>query len=174
MDKLKKSSQYKGENLQQSTIKTKCSIYFICKSFNQHRVQLYCYRSIKKYVEILKEGVNRVIPQQFLSVFEPHEFEMLLNGPQFIDAQDWKANTLYKGYKSTDQVIIWFWQVVCSYDQEMLANLLHYCTGSNRVPILGFKYLQSNRNTIVKFTIEKVKSDKHNPYPRSYTCFNRI
>lgn len=66
---------------------------------------------------------------------------MLLNGPQFIDVADWKAFTVYKGYNHSDQQIVWFWQVVGKYDQEMLANLLHYCTGSNRVPILGFKYL---------------------------------
>lgn len=78
---------------------------------------------------------------------------MLLNGPQFIDVADWKANTEYKGYKHSDQQVVWFWQAVKQYDQEMLANLLHYCTGSNRVPILGFKYLESNRNTITKFTI---------------------
>lgn len=78
---------------------------------------------------------------------------MILNGPQLIDVEDWKENTEYKGYKPTDQVIVWFWQVLMSFDQEKLANLLHYCTGSNRVPVLGFKYLESNRNTTVKFTI---------------------
>ena len=66
---------------------------------------------------------------------------MLLNGPQFINIADWKANTLYKGYKHSDQSIVWFWQAVSKYDQKQLGNLLHYCTGSNRVPILGFKYL---------------------------------
>lgn len=60
------------------------------------------------------------------------------------------------------------------YNQKQLANLLHYCTGSTRVPILGFKYLESNRNTVNKFTIEKGKYEKHNPYPKSYTCFNRL
>jgi hypothetical protein len=31
-----------------------------------------------------------VIPRPFLNVFEPHELEMLLNGPQSIDVKDWK------------------------------------------------------------------------------------
>jgi hypothetical protein len=48
---------------------------------------------------------------------------------------------MYKGYQHNDQMIIWFWSVVQKLDQKKLANLLHYCTGSNRVPILGFKYL---------------------------------
>ena len=58
--------------------------------------------------------------------------------------------------------------------RQKLANLLHYCTGSTRVPILGFKYLESNRNTINKFTIERTAFNKGNPYPKSYTCFNRL
>jgi hypothetical protein len=66
---------------------------------------------------------------------------MLLIGPQFIDVKDWIANTAYNGYSFSDQVITWFWSVVKQFDQKKLANLLHYCTGSNRVPILGFKYL---------------------------------
>jgi E3 ubiquitin-protein ligase NEDD4 len=58
--------------------------------------------------------------------------------------------------------------------QEKLRNLLHYVTGTTRVPILGFKYLESNRNQIVQFMIEKTQNDKANPYPKSYTCFNRL
>jgi hypothetical protein len=55
-----------------------------------HSVQLYCCRSIQKYIKKLTEGIYRVVPAQFLSVFEPHEIEMLLNGPQVIDIKDWK------------------------------------------------------------------------------------
>jgi hypothetical protein len=81
---------------------------------------------------------------------------------------------MYKGYTHNDPIISWFWAVVQKYDQKKLASLLHYCTGSNRVPILGFKYLESNRNTVNKFTIEKIEFTKDNPYPKSYTCFNRL
>ena len=100
---------------------------------------------------------------------------MILNGPRNINVADWKTFTNYRGYSYNDQVIIWFWSVVEKYDQKKLGNLLHYCTGSTRVPILGFKYLESNRNTVHQFMIEKVPYDaKVNPYPRSYTCFNRL
>lgn len=52
--------------------------------------------------------------------------------------------------------------------------MLHYVTGTTRVPILGFKYLESNRNQLVRFTIQRQQYDKSNPYPKSYTCFNRL
>lgn len=98
----------------------------------------------------------------------------MLCGPSFINVQDWKQNTQYKGYHYNDTVVQWFWAVVSKFDQTQLKNLLHYCTGSNRVPVLGFKYLESNRNTVAKFTVEKVPHETANPYPKSYTCFNRL
>jgi hypothetical protein len=52
--------------------------------------------------------------------------------------------------------------------------MLHYTTGSRRVPVLGFFYLESNRNQICRFTINKVGYDRINPYPKSHTCFNRL
>ena len=45
-------------------------------------------------------------------VFEPHELEMIISGPQMINVKDWKNNTEYKGYSANDQVVIWFWEVV--------------------------------------------------------------
>jgi hypothetical protein len=36
-------------------------------------MQLYCCHSIKKYIKALLSGIERVLPPQFLSVFEPHE-----------------------------------------------------------------------------------------------------
>lgn len=44
-----------------------------------------CARSCQRYVKQIKEAINSIIPLELLSVFEPHEVEMLLNGPQNID-----------------------------------------------------------------------------------------
>ncbi len=97
-----------------------------------------------------------------------------MNGPNYIDIHDWKKHTNYKNYKPNDKVIKYFWEIVEKYDQTKLSHLLHYTTGSNRVPILGFKYLESNRNQVCQFTIVKGNYDKHTPYPKAYTCFNRL
>ncbi len=77
----------------------------------------------------------------------------MLYGPLVIDVQDWKKNTAYKGYQHDDPVIVWFWEIVLNLDQTKLSNLLHYVTGSNRVPILGFKFLESNRGQYARFLI---------------------
>ena len=41
-----------------------------------------------------------------------------------IDVGDWKRNTDYTGYLSTDQVIIWFWKAMENCDNEMRDRLL--------------------------------------------------
>jgi E3 ubiquitin-protein ligase NEDD4 len=73
---------------------------------------LYCTKSVELYINRIKEGIEKVIPSRFLMVFEPHELEMIISGPQMINVKDWKNNTEYKGYSANDQVIIWFWEVV--------------------------------------------------------------
>lgn len=65
---------------------------------------------------------------------------MLLYGVPYIDANDWMENTEYKGeYNAGHKVIKWFWEIVKEFDQEQLAHLLKFCTGSSRTPIQGFK-----------------------------------
>jgi len=66
---------------------------------------------------------------------------MLINGKIQVDVQDLKNNTVYTGFKETDQVIKWFWEFVEGLDQERLSHLIHFVTGNGRVPIFGFKYL---------------------------------
>ena len=34
---------------------------------------------------------------------------MIITGKQKIDVVDLKANTVYTGYKSSDEIIKWFW-----------------------------------------------------------------
>lgn len=67
--------------------------------------------------------------------------EMLLYGVPYIDVKDWKLNTDYKGnYNADHEVIRWFWEVMESFNQEQLAKILKFSTGSTRTPIHGFKY----------------------------------
>lgn len=81
---------------------------------------------------------------------------------------------MYDGYNGDEAVIGWFWEIVRSYGQEGYRNLLHYCTGSMRVPILGFSKLETSHGHIKKFSIRKVEYCQDNLFPKSYTCFNRL
>ena len=53
--------------------------------------------------------------------------------------------------------------------------MLQFSTGSTRVPIGGFKSLQSNRGNTAPFCISKVEYEEgKDNFIKAHTCFNRI
>ncbi|KRX60678.1 E3 ubiquitin-protein ligase NEDD4, partial [Trichinella sp. T9] len=120
----------------------------------------------------LMSGLNEFIMQNLLTIFDPHELELLMCGLQKIDVKDWKDNTLYKGgYNANHPVIQNFWKCVLSFDNEMRSRLLQFVTGTSRVPMNGFRELYGS-NGLQKFTIEKWSTPEM--LPRAHTCFNRL
>lgn len=96
---------------------------------------------VAKSINHIKQGIEKVFPTKYLSIFEPYELEMLLYGVPFIDLEEWRNHTIYNApYSPNHKVIKWFWEVMSEFDQEQLANMLHFSTGSSRTPIHGFKY----------------------------------
>ena len=129
----------------------------------------------KLLINQIKKGLFTYIPESLLKIFTSNELELILNGTPFIDVSDWIENTTYDGYEPTDNIIINFWEIVRQLPQEKLARLLQFSTGSTRVPVGGFKCLQSNRGNLSPFSISKIKYEegKQN-YIKARTCFNRI
>ena len=141
----------------------------------QLSVDFYTKTCVISLLSAILEGFYKVIPLNILQIFDPIEFDMILYGVPTINLADWKTNTIYKGaYYQNHQIIQWFWEVMQGFQQEELANILHFCTGSKRTPVDGFRNLMSNRGKIAKFCIESCKFDKERPYPRGHTCFNRL
>lgn len=140
------------------------------------RVNWMCYGAIKLQLEEFAQGFFRVIPREYINSFGPEELEYLICGQPIIDILDWKRNTLYESpYKENHQVISWFWKSIATRSQKELANILKFCTGTDRVPIQGFEALESNRGSLSKFTIRPMTyHSKGNLYPHAHTCFNRI
>ena len=120
-------------------------------------------------------GINSIFPCDYLKIFTSDQLGLLINGTPFIDIEDWRMNTIYKNYNDYDNVIIDFWDIISNLSQEELSNFLLFCTGSSRVPIGGFKSLESNRGQISKFEIVKSTyyEGKKN-FLRAHTCFNRL
>ena len=100
-----------------------------------------------------------------MQAFDERELELVIGGLGKIDLQDWKTNTrlkhctvetpqvknLFLKQISTNVIIaqvVWFWNIVGSYSEEMRARLLQFVTGSSRVPLQGFKALQVCRSGI--------------------------
>ena len=116
-------------------------------------------------------GLNEMIAHEHLSVFDEREVELLIGGLTEIDMDDWKKNTIYRGYTGKEKTIELFWKAVSSFDDEKKARLIQFATGTSRIPVNGFKDLQGSDGPR-KFTIEKLGTV--DSLPKSHTCFNRI
>ena len=127
-------------------------------------------------VEKIKEGLFCIISKDKINVFTSNELELIINGKPFIDLEEWKQFTLYKGaYNSNHIVIKWFWEILSDFTQKELSNLLLFATGASRVPLGGFEVLESNGGTIYKFTIEYINYvNNQKNFIKAHTCFNRI
>ena len=125
----------------------------------------------------IQEGLFNFIPKEILCSINSSEFELLVCGQPFIDVNDWNKNSIYKGdYNKNHKLVKWFWDEVYKLSQEDLRKLLQFSTGTSRVPINGFKKLESNRGEIAKFCLNSVayNENKKNNYIRAHTCFNRL
>ena len=140
----------------------------------QKRIE-YLIKTQKKSVNLIKQGFNSIIPIKELLIFNSDQLSLLINGTPFIDVDDWRINTTYKNYEELDEVITIFWDILSNLSQEELSKFLLFCTGSTRVPIGGFKTLESNRGNICKFSITKIEYyPKQKNFIRAHTCFNRL
>ncbi|XP_051569015.1 E3 ubiquitin-protein ligase Itchy isoform X3 [Myxocyprinus asiaticus] len=128
-------------------------------------------RGVEEQTQAFLEGLNEVLPQQYLQYFDAKELEVMLCGMQEIDLGDWQRNAIYRHYARSSKQIIWFWQFVREIDNEKRMRLLQFVTGTCRLPVGGFADLMGS-NGPQKFCIEKV--GKENWLPRSHTCFNRL
>ena len=140
----------------------------------EKRIEYFTKTQLVGVNEILR-GINTIFNVDLLKIFTSDQLGLLINGTPFIDVDDWRLNTQYKNYNDYDNVIINFWDIISNLSQEDLSNFLLFCTGSSRVPIGGFKSLESNRGQISKFEIVKtdyVPGAKN--FLRVHTCFNRL
>uniref|UniRef100_A0A146LFL1 E3 ubiquitin-protein ligase n=1 Tax=Lygus hesperus TaxID=30085 RepID=A0A146LFL1_LYGHE len=132
-------------------------------------------RGIEQQFLALQKGFTELIPTHLLRPFDENELELIIGGLGSIDIADWKANTRLKHCTPTTPVVVWFWQIVESFNEEMRARLLQFVTGSSRVPLQGFKSLQGSTGASGPrlFTIHVTDAPQEN-LPKAHTCFNRI
>ena len=146
---------------------------------NKHEyVSLYvnyrCRRGIDNQFEALQRGFYELILPSLVKNFDEHELELLIGGLSKIDIDDWRIHTKLKNCTVETPLVLWFWDIVKSYDEDKRARLLQFVTGSPRVPIQGFKALQGVNSELRLFTIHLIRNANTDNLPKSHTCFNRI
>ncbi|WP_411023371.1 hypothetical protein, partial [Salmonella sp. s51228] len=95
-------------------------------------------RGIEPQRKAFMDGFNEIVPMHWLTIFDEKEMEVMLNGIQEFDFDDWYKHTVYKSYNQNTKQIQWFWQVIREIDNEKRSRLLQFVTGSCRLPLGGF------------------------------------
>nr|XP_030720300.2 probable E3 ubiquitin-protein ligase HECTD2 [Globicephala melas] len=139
---------------------------------NQNRkeyVQLYIdfllNKSIYKQFPAFYYGFHSVCASNFLMLLHPEEVEILVCGSPELDMHALQRSTQYDGYAKTDLTIQYFWDIVLGFPLDLQKKLLHFTTGSDRVPVEGMADLN--------FKISKNETST-NWLPVAHTCFNQL
>ena len=104
-------------------------------------------------MDVRTQGFYEVIPHSLVCVFDYQELELLLCGLPRIDIKDWQANTRYSGeYTKDHQLVLWFFEVMDTWEDERKARLLQFATGSSHVPVEGFRAMQVSEGVPARCT----------------------
>ncbi|XP_061172830.1 apoptosis-resistant E3 ubiquitin protein ligase 1-like [Saccostrea echinata] len=123
--------------------------------------------SCREEVEAFLKGLNLLIPDNLLSIFDENELELLMCGTGNYSVTDFKAHAVIDGTSySFFKVLDWFWTVVDSFTEEQMARLLQFTTGCSQLPAGGFADLNP------KFQISFAPT--YNTLPTAHTCFNQL
>ncbi|XP_061545258.1 probable E3 ubiquitin-protein ligase HECTD2 isoform X2 [Phycodurus eques] len=135
------------------------------KEYVQLYVDFLLNKSIYKQFAAFYHGFHSVCASDALMLLRPEEVEMLVCGSPQLDMSALQKAAHYEGYSKSDATVRSFWEVVLSFPMDLQKKLLHFATGSDRVPVGGMADLN--------FKISKIDAPT-DWLPVSHTCFNQI
>ncbi|TRY69835.1 hypothetical protein DNTS_012933 [Danionella cerebrum] len=135
------------------------------KEYVQLYIEFLLNKSIYRQFAAFYHGFHSVCASNALMLLRPEEVEILVCGSPNLDMGSLQRVVQYEGYSKTDPTIRAFWDVVLAFPLELQKKLLHFTTGSDRVPVGGMADLN--------FKISKIDVST-DWLPVSHTCFNQI
>jgi E3 ubiquitin-protein ligase HUWE1 len=123
----------------------------------------------QEQIKVLLEGLWDIFPKDSLtcSGITHRELALLISGYPSIDVDDWRAHTKMNFISPCDQVVAWFWEMVKEMSEEERAKLLHFATGSSRLPSNGFAGVSPDFNI-------SIQGDETEHLPHAHTCGNQL
>ncbi|XP_022919461.1 probable E3 ubiquitin-protein ligase HERC4 isoform X2 [Onthophagus taurus] len=122
-------------------------------------------KSVKEHFNAFRDGFMKVCGGRVLELFHSQELMAVVTGNENYDWHALEEAAEYKGdYKSSDQTIRWFWEVIHELPLADKKKFLLFLTGSDRIPIQGMK--------AIKILIQPTTDDKY--LPVAHTCFNLL
>ncbi|XP_070180625.1 apoptosis-resistant E3 ubiquitin protein ligase 1-like [Littorina saxatilis] len=123
--------------------------------------------SVKDEVECFLRGLNELIPDNLLSIFDEYELELLMCGMGTYSLADFKIHhTVSAPSPSFNKVLDWFWTVIAGFTEEQMARLLQFITGCSQLPPGGFGELNPK--------VQLSPLHRFNSLPIAHTCFNQL
>lgn len=135
------------------------------KEFVQLYIDFLLNKSIYRQFAAFYHGFHSVCSSDALMLLRPEEVEVLVCGSPNLDMSTLQRLAQYEGYSKTDPTVRAFWEVVLAFPADLQKKLLHFSTGSDRVPVGGVADLN------FKVSRMDVSTDW---LPVSHTCFNQI
>lgn len=123
-------------------------------------------RSVENQYRAFSEGFLKVCGGRVLELFHPQELQAMVIGNEDYDFNEFEKNTEYKGeYHRYHPTIKYFWDVFHELSLENKKKFLLFLTGSDRIPVLGMKFLKM---------IVQPTGGGETFLPVAHTCFNLL
>jgi len=114
--------------------------------------------------ELVREGLDRVLPVKALSLFTPQEGELLFTGEPDVDVDELMKHTIYRDIQESDPCVQYFWEVMKELRSQERVLFLRFVYGSSRLP--------PNQKWPMPFKICGVsKAQPDTTLPNSQMCF---
>ncbi|KAJ3610522.1 hypothetical protein NHX12_022614 [Muraenolepis orangiensis] len=111
------------------------------KEYVQLYIDYLLNRCVSRQFSAFYHGFHSVCASHALMLLRCEEVEMLVCGSPDLDMNALQKAAQYEGYTKTDPTVRCFWEVVMGLPLEMQKKLLHFTTGSDRVPVGGLANL---------------------------------
>ncbi|XP_055709347.1 apoptosis-resistant E3 ubiquitin protein ligase 1 isoform X1 [Phlebotomus papatasi] len=123
--------------------------------------------NVREEVDSFLKGLNGIIPDNLLSIFDENELELLLCGTGEYSIADFRANHIINGNSAEfRRVLGWFWAAISNWNQTEMARLLQFTTGCSQLPPGGFQELNPRFQITAAPTFGNL--------PTAHTCFNQL
>ena len=115
----------------------------------------------------IKEGLESVVPAQFLGLFDWRDLEVLVCGRPVLDVTDLRKRTVYRsGLSAEHPTVEYFWKALESFTPAERSRFLRFVWGRSRAPVSEAEWADTN------FRLCGKNCNKPDDFlPVAHTCF---
>eukprot|EP00931_Biecheleriopsis_adriatica_P119873 TRINITY_DN95049_c0_g1_i1.p1 TRINITY_DN95049_c0_g1~~TRINITY_DN95049_c0_g1_i1.p1 ORF type:complete len:640 (+),score=143.20 TRINITY_DN95049_c0_g1_i1:37-1956(+) len=126
---------------------------------------------IRHELQCLLRGFWDVLPLDAIreAGLNAWDLVVLISGTRRLDLEAWQHHSSQEAEgEEAEAVLCWFWLVLQEMSEEQRRQLLHFVTGSGRLPAGGFAMLRP------PFTVAVSEAGSLEHLPHANTCVNRL